>query len=789
MSELGMIAGRYALQEQLGQGSFGQVFRALDTWLGDEEVALKLSRRPSEDRLLSLWREASILRRLRLPGVARLLDEGKHQRLDFIVMELASGTTLDSLHGLSWEAMRPVLTALLNILWRVHEVGVVHGDLKPSNILVDALGRPTVLDFGLSRNTYLPGVDDLEQLMGTAAYIAPEQLRGEPISKASDVYALGVIFFELFMGHAPHPTENLAQLAFARLMQPPPPLSNLTVEDIPAEICALVTAMLAIEPSDRPKDAREVLSIFQPLLTKQDATLLDGLLGSFDQSPPTRPEDLESLFRGHELLHHQRSSPAAHLWARIKQDPAQLRAELSSWLERGLATWREGGIWVERQALLQLEPSPSMWDTTDARTHIERAQALEPGQQGRAWELLMAPQDEQTLTWLMQEARVLDERGLIHDAHSLLEDTLRLVKSSRALAPLRAPLLEQWAELVLTQGEPEAIERVLHEVAQVPALAPLTMLMEAARQVCRSEASAGLKALNAIGPMANLELELRRQQYRVQASWKLPLARMRELLDDLEPWAKAHLNEEGQATVLGWRGMLAYKQGDPQLAARLHEQAAQGKRRATARLSSLLNSASAYIEAVDHERALEMTIAAQALAASIQHAHYEGRARILERAARYRMEQALAPSLELVEAIGALDLPELEGLVCLYEAAIAWRADELELACVLAQRSRRLWSRSGNRWGAHLAHALSLGLCQGAEQAQLTLCAQQLLGCPLKKVALQGLAMMAPQLSDELLCEARALYDQDEPLQDPLHERVRQEILSLAEVKQRLTSR
>lgn len=783
MSVAGMIAGRYALQDQLGQGSFGQVFRASDTWLGGEEVALKLSRRPSEDRLLSLWREASILRRLRLPGVARLLDEGKHQRLDFIVMELAEGSPLDTLHGLSWESMRPVLTALLNILWRVHEVGVVHGDLKPSNILIDAHGRPTVLDFGLSRNAYLPGVDDLDQLMGTAAYIAPEQLRGEPISKASDVYALGVIFFELLMGHSPHPTDNIAQLAFARLMQPPPTLDTPVLEGVPAEICALVTSMLAIEPHDRPKDAREVLSIFQPLLTKQDATQLDGLLSIFEQACPQRAQDLEPLFRGHELLHHQRSLPSAHLWARIKDDPSQLRAELSGWLERGLATWRESGVWVERQALLQLEPSPSIWETADARSHLERALALEPGDQGRAWELLMAPQDEETLKWLMQEARVLDERGLIHDAHSLLEDTFRLVKNSRELLGFRAQLLEQWAELVLTQGEPEAIERVLHEVAQVPALASLTMLMEAARQVCRSEASAGLKALNAIGPLANIELELRRQQYRVQASWKLPLARMRELLDELEPWAKAHLDEEGQATVLGWRGMLAYKQGDANLAAQLHEQAATGKRRATARLSSLLNSASAYIEAVDHERALEMAIAAQALAASIQHAHYEGRALILERAVRYRMEQALSPSLELVEAVSALDLPELEGLVCLYEAAIAWRADALELAISLAHRSRRLWSSSGNRWGAHLAHALSLSLYDAPDEQQIEQCIQQLLSCPLKKVALQGFAILASQLKPEALVFARELCEQ---LQDPLHGHVRQELLSLAEAKQRL---
>lgn len=784
-----VIARRYKLLDVLGQGTFGQVFRARDTWL-EEDVALKLSKRPSSDRLLSLWREASILRRLRLPGVARLLDEGQDRGLDFLVMELAHGQPLQALMGHDWETLRPVLVSLLTILCRVHDVGVIHGDLKPSNILVDELRRCTVLDFGLSRAPRLPGVDDTDQLIGTLAYVSPELLRGEPLTRASDVYALGVVCFELLEGRSPHPIDNLAQLAYHRLMQPAPKLTDALERGVPAPICELISAMLDPQVEQRPKDACEVLSILQPVLTRDLNDRLDALCAPFADRPATSARELERLFDGHELLHHQRSAPSQLLWRRIEATPSQLRDELERWIEQGIAVWHGKGLLVEQHAMLRLEPPGGVLElgsneADEARqlAHFERAMALEPGQPGRAWELLLSAPTAQALELLLEEAALMDERGSIQDAYALFEDISRWVKSHKVLWPFKTKVLSGWAQLVLTQGEPAYIERVLHEVAQWPALEPLAKLMEAARLVCRSEASAGLSALNKIGAMSTPELELRRQQYRVQASWKLPLEGMTTMLDELEAWAKLRLDEEGQATVLGWRGILAARQGQWLEAAQAHERAASAKRRLTARISSLLNGASAYLDAGRFEQALALAQQAGQLSATIKHAHYEGRALLTTRAALYRSGQGVSPDLELVEAIGALELPEIEGLCCLYECAIAWRGGQDKLAHDLAQRSRRLWSRSGNLWGAHLAHAVALMLTPMPAPEMVSECAQKLLSCPLERITLQGVALLAPWLDASLINEARVRC---EALRAHSHQERRAEILSLKEAWARL---
>ena len=154
--------------------------------------------------------------------------------------------------------------ALLETLARVHALGIVHRDLKPANVLVTPDGRPIILDFGISHFA-APGREDVttrNELIGTPAYLAPEQFNGDPVTARTDLYTLGVMLYEALSGRLPHLHENVWKLLRARMMEPSPPLRGVA-PDVPESVARVVDAMLAISPADRPRSAGAVLGMLQ----------------------------------------------------------------------------------------------------------------------------------------------------------------------------------------------------------------------------------------------------------------------------------------------------------------------------------------------------------------------------------------------------------------------------------------------------------------------------------------------------------------------------------------------
>jgi len=250
------LAGRYILREILGTGGFATVFSARDT-TRDQDVAIKVLN--ATEASARSRREPAALRLLQIPGVVRLLDEFDFEGRTCLVMELVPGGPFPGPGASDWDSLEDCALSLLDVLARVHSLGVVHRDLKPANVLVTPEGRPVVLDFGLSAGAPLGRtITQTGQILGTPAYLAPEQLLGRRADNRTDLYAVGVMLYEALTGTLPH--GDSATSLLARTTARAPSVSE-RVEGLPTRVVEVIDSMLALRPEDRPQSAGAVLGL------------------------------------------------------------------------------------------------------------------------------------------------------------------------------------------------------------------------------------------------------------------------------------------------------------------------------------------------------------------------------------------------------------------------------------------------------------------------------------------------------------------------------------------------
>jgi predicted Ser/Thr protein kinase len=251
-----LVAGRYQLGVALGRGSSGTVYQAQDNFTG-LTVAIKLMTVLAGKQRERLVREIGALRVLRVPGVVRLLDEGDWNGRSFIVMSLVDGTPFPgkSWDG-TWASLEGTVVALLETLARVHSAGIIHRDIKPGNVLVNAQGQPTLLDFGLARGADRT-ITAIGTVVGTPRYIAPEQIHGRPVDARTDLYGLGVMIYEALVGEAPHNRETTPALFWAKDLRPRP--LGRRARNAPLHVATLVDQLLEPDPRLRPRSAAVVL--------------------------------------------------------------------------------------------------------------------------------------------------------------------------------------------------------------------------------------------------------------------------------------------------------------------------------------------------------------------------------------------------------------------------------------------------------------------------------------------------------------------------------------------------
>lgn len=259
-----VLANRYEILRLLGEGGMGAVFQAHDREL-DRLVALKVIRPELASRQEALRRfkqELILARQVTHKNVIRIFDLGESEGIKFITMEYVEGKDLKTL---LYQKGTPTLAQAVSIIRQVsqalaaaHEEGVVHRDLKPQNIMVDGEGRVRVMDFGIARSVALGGMTETGALMGTPEYMSPEQVRGEEADARSDLFALGIIFYELLTGKIPYQADTPMASMFKRTQQTAIPPAEVN-PGVPLVLSDIVSECLQVDRQRRYQSAREIL--------------------------------------------------------------------------------------------------------------------------------------------------------------------------------------------------------------------------------------------------------------------------------------------------------------------------------------------------------------------------------------------------------------------------------------------------------------------------------------------------------------------------------------------------
>jgi eukaryotic-like serine/threonine-protein kinase len=265
-----MVDGRYRIIGRIGSGGMADVYSAEDTQLG-RQIALKLLYRrfAEDDNFVERFRrEASAAAGLQHPNVVQVFDRGEWDGTYYIAMEFLHGRNLKQVvrdHG----ALDPTLAAdlVLQILKAArfaHRRGIVHRDIKPHNVIVDDEGRAKVTDFGIAR----AGASDMTEtgsIMGTAQYLSPEQAQGLPVDARSDLYAIGVVLYELLTGRPPFDAESPVTIALKQVSETPLPPRELNPA-VPPAIEAVTMRALRKDPAERFQDADEMIAALESAL-------------------------------------------------------------------------------------------------------------------------------------------------------------------------------------------------------------------------------------------------------------------------------------------------------------------------------------------------------------------------------------------------------------------------------------------------------------------------------------------------------------------------------------------
>jgi eukaryotic-like serine/threonine-protein kinase len=264
-----LFAGRYRIEQILGRGGMGVVYKATDSQL-DETVAIKtlpgdvMTRSPED--LERFKREIRLARKITHRNVLRTYDYGEAEGVYFISMEFVRGYTLSELvdeapkRQMASRATVGIARQICRGLHAAHEQGIIHRDIKPQNVLIDAKGEVKLMDFGIARMAEAPeAMTQAGLIVGTPHYMSPEQIQGKQLDARSDVYSMGVLIYELLVGKRPFESSSLTGVLTAHITEKAKPAIEHRPE-IGRELNAIVMKCLEKEPASRYADAGALLA-------------------------------------------------------------------------------------------------------------------------------------------------------------------------------------------------------------------------------------------------------------------------------------------------------------------------------------------------------------------------------------------------------------------------------------------------------------------------------------------------------------------------------------------------
>jgi len=280
----GQRVGPFEIEEELGSGAMGTVYRALYTE-DDRYVAIKIiafGLTGNESAMARFEREAVILKQLKHPNIVRLFATGKYRGTPFIAMEYIDGESLDKVMArrdrFTWQEVIEIGKQLAAALQHAQLKGIVHRDLKPSNLMVTTDGIVKLTDFGIAKDLDVTAITGANNTIGTASYMSPEQCKGEKnLTFKSDLYSLGVVFFELLTGRKPFIAESAVDMFMMHVQEPPPRVRGQPgCLDVPQGLDTLVHQLMEKRPDRRPRDAEMVAQALNEIEQKETARLSRG---------------------------------------------------------------------------------------------------------------------------------------------------------------------------------------------------------------------------------------------------------------------------------------------------------------------------------------------------------------------------------------------------------------------------------------------------------------------------------------------------------------------------------
>lgn len=307
-SLVGKSMGRYQLTEQLGEGGMATVYKAFDTSL-DRYVAIKVivsSQQSSSNFLKRFEREARALARLSYPNIVNVHDYGEEDGIPYLVMEYLPGGTLKEMMGqpMHYADAARLLAPIARALEYAHSQNIIHRDVKPANILMTASGQPMLSDFGIAKmlseeqNTALTGVG---VGIGTPEYMAPEQGRGLEVDHRADIYALGVMLYELITGRKPYRADT-PMAVIIKHIQEPIPQARAYVPNLPEMVERILSHAMSKEPENRYQSMKEFAADLENLIYRAASPMTEQASAPTNlpptaqlNAPPAQPAKREAV--------------------------------------------------------------------------------------------------------------------------------------------------------------------------------------------------------------------------------------------------------------------------------------------------------------------------------------------------------------------------------------------------------------------------------------------------------------------------------------------------------------
>ena len=396
---IGQVVSHYRILEALAKGGMGEVYLAEDTNLG-RRVAIKFPMLESNERdfRARFLREARAVSELSSPYIATVFDYGEtSEGRPFLVMEYVRGRTLSRLmrKGLTVSRVLEIVEAVASALDEAHSRGIVHRDIKPSNIMVNDRGQVKVLDFGLAKQMNEDKLHESEPeaqtllavhtrsgaMVGTPAYLSPEQAMGGNVDGRSDLFALGGVFYECLTGHAAFPGTSLIEIAANVIHFEPPPPSSVSPA-VPPELDSIILKSLAKNPEKRYQSAAELISDVQSVRGVLQEDLGNTLIQPISTMSSTRQTTLTNFS---QMLRRPRvpvwyilvgvaivAVASLIVWRWWRPAAHIPPAEAQNWYEIGSNALRDGSFY---QASKALEQAISI-DNKYALAHARLAESL-----------------------------------------------------------------------------------------------------------------------------------------------------------------------------------------------------------------------------------------------------------------------------------------------------------------------------------------------------------------------------------------------------------------------------